>query len=527
MLGPLALLGVLSCVHSELRSPAQGGPEWTLIETENFRLFSDLDPQDAELIAKQLESDLKAISQAAFKSVHPVVDDTDVILFSHSAHFHKFATADFGGYFYRHVPFTSETRHTVVTYGDLDEATRTTLMHELTHDLFARNFGPAPAWLNEGWAQYYSTVRVEAGQLRVGGALPSLTFTDEARPFVASHNGQMLVAMPASMVAPPSVLTRMSSEDFYHVSRRANSTPDEVIEQSGRYLGAWGFLHMLIDSKGLYSDRFNSFLADVRTASVDDAWTRAFQGIDRERLDRDFRAYLLRRELSVFIVPASNKDEAKILRRRKLSDGEVHALWARLRLASPSLSPADRLTQATQELDAALQSEPRLAEAFYYLGVIALHENRFDQAAIHFERATSLAPEESRFLSAQLRLELTKRGDRLENEEALSLRPKMEHLAEIGDSASALLLAAHYFLALGARERALALGQRALERSPVDPHILHSYALLLEGANQIGEAIAHERLAVAFLTEDQNGRAEMLTELRRMEARAASPSASH
>lgn len=61
--------------------------------------------------------------------------------------------------------------------GHLSGRVRTTLLHELTHDLVNRWFGWAPAWLSEGWAQYYSTTRGAGGFLFAGEALPGLTFT--------------------------------------------------------------------------------------------------------------------------------------------------------------------------------------------------------------------------------------------------------------------------------------------------------------------------------------------------------------
>ena len=48
----------------------------------------------------------------------------------------------------------------------------TTLRHELVHDVYARNFGAAPPWLNEGVAQYFSTVELIDGQIHIVGGPP-------------------------------------------------------------------------------------------------------------------------------------------------------------------------------------------------------------------------------------------------------------------------------------------------------------------------------------------------------------------
>lgn len=100
------------------------------------------------------------------------------------------------GSFYRKLPGDLEPARFVILHGTLGTESRIAFLHELTHDLFERNFGPAPPWLNEGWAQYYSTIQIEPDRIRVGSALPHLTFTAESEAFAArADDGSVVIVV--------------------------------------------------------------------------------------------------------------------------------------------------------------------------------------------------------------------------------------------------------------------------------------------------------------------------------------------
>lgn len=473
------------------------------------------------VIVQRLEADLRALSQVTFKNTNPAVEPTDVVVFSRSRDFYNFAPAELGGIFYRGLPIKgADPSHLVVTYGGLDESTRTTLMHELTHDLFARNFGPAPPWLDEGWAQFYSTITIKDGQLRIGEPLPDLTFTEESSPFLANAKGRQVIAIPIADVAAPSALLQWTSDDFSHSSKHAEPRLDEVITRSGRYLGAWALIHMLTDGNNPYSERYRAFQEQVRNRSVEHAWSRAFSGIKLEVFDRDFRSYLREGRLTVHSLPYDAGLTAPLRKKRTLADAEVHALWARLHVASSSHFP-EGLAQASAELRAATQSDAQFPEPYYYRALLAHDRNELAIARSEIERARDLSPDDPRFILTELHIQLEQAGDKLSEEEARLFSPRVESLARAENSPRALLFAARYFLSFGERERAIELAHRAVTQSPVDPFVLNDCALILEQAGELDEAVEHQRAAIAFLNEGHSVSAPLREDLARMEASRA------
>lgn len=512
------MLGSCASHAPELLSPSEGGPSWHRVETSHFRVFSDLDAQVVDQIARDLERDLDALAQAAFENTRPQVAQSDVIVFAHSAAFHEFVSETKAGVFYRRLPFDPESHHTLVTFGNLNAHTRAVLLHELTHDLYAHNFGAAPPWLNEGWAQYYSTTSVEGSTLQVGLALPNMTFTSEGVPFRTMHDGEEIVAFPAAHVVPPSRLLTMTRDDFYRPLVRGKSDLDAYLERTGRYLGAWAFVHLLLDGTTPYSKRFMHFLKEVRESDVQAAWARAFEGVDMAQLDRDFRIYVGRGELTVFTLPYQSRAATTPPRAAQLEDGEVHLLWARLHAARLG-EPGNALRRVNTEVEQALRSAPQLAEAHYLRGQIAAFEQQWDIAESELERATELARDEPRYLLSHLVLQFTRRGNSLNEAELLALRPKFERLTRIATSSIQWLTAASYFQNVGESERALALGQKAVALAPIEPQILDGYADLLESAGHWDEALRVQRHAVAFLAENQADEQHYRAHLERLEQR--------
>lgn len=503
-------------------SPAQGGPVWTRVDTENFRVFTDLDVEAGRSIALQLERDLDALSQAAFESARPVVDETVVVVFADRDEYHQFAHRSTDGVFYRRSPLDLEAPNTVVTYGSVNLGTRTRLLHELTHDLFERNFGPAPTWLNEGRAEYYSTVQIVNGRLELGRALPDMTVTEESTPFVGQFDGKELVAIPIASVVPPSQLLTMGSADFYQFSDNLEPDLETELARTGRYLGAWAFVHLLVDGQNPYAERYQVFLREVRDTTVEQAWTRAFAGVEMSELDRYFRQYLATGKLALFSLPYTPHVVGDVAV-RSLREGEVHLLWAQLYAARLGGTDVEAVAHEVQQaVSAAIAADHELSEAHHLSGLLAMFEERWDAAETALSVAERQDPESPRFLFSLLRLQFARRKGVLQPADVAALSPHFERLARTAQSAPQLIIAAHYQQARGDSQAALALAKRAVELSPIDPIILDSYATLLEGAGQWRDALDVQRHAVAFVSEGDSAQGENLrAHLGRLEQRNA------
>lgn len=487
-----------------------------LVTTEHFRVYSDLDAGDVEALAVGLERDLALVAQAAFQSPNLVVAPTDVVVFSQHAHFHRYFPESSGGLFYPRLPLLPESQSTVVTFEKLSASMQTTLRHELVHDVYARNFGAAPPWLDEGFAQYFSTVELAQGVIRVGAALPGVAMTGASQPFVAEEDGASVLAIPRAMIPAPSALLAMSDDEFY----ARGDVPDGELgtspERLARYLGAWVFVHYLMGQNGDASHRFQRFLSIVRTTSVARAWEEAFAGVDTRKLDEDFRSYLASGRLGLSAVRYREPTQSPSRKVRALGDGEKHVLLAKLVLAL-------RLTAAempvfAKELDLALHSDPRPPEAYYLRGMVAWSQGKTTEAERDFESALRLAPNAPLILRASLDLRLEQQGGQFGAQELMEFRVAVEKLESLSTSASELLFIAQFYAQVGEEERALTLGSRAVTKSPVDPFVLSQYARVLESCRRLEHAITIQRRALSFLHEHRALQERFQSELERMES---------
>ncbi|MEI9937549.1 MAG: hypothetical protein WDO69_10050 [Pseudomonadota bacterium] len=478
-------------------SPAQGGRTWVEASSPRFRIVSDLPAADAEAIARELEQGVEAIDQVAFEHARTRLEPTTVIVFNSASDFHAFMPELVEGRFYRSLPGDLEPSSFLVLYGSLDDSSRIACLHELTHDLFDRNFGPAPPWLSEGWAQYFSTIQIEPDRIRVGAALPHLTFTQEIRPMMArADDGSEVLAMPVSQISPPSQLLAMDRRAFYSSSISQSAGEEERLHATSVYLGAWALVHLLHDGPAPYPKRFERFLEAARHTPLQAAWASAFAGLSAADFDHDFQVYLAKREMAMFEFKRHAVDSPVSISKRSLPDSEVRLYWARL--SSGQASDA----AAVADLDAAVAQNPASPEAHYFRGLHWLHRQQLATAERDLVEAARLAPNDPRYLLAvvMLRNEQSPAEERVHSGDPVM--QAAEPLARVARSPMQLRVLALIYDELGQFDRALELAQRAVALAPIDSWCLDTEAQILNHLGRTQEALEVQRAAVAFLPED-------------------------
>ena len=478
-------------------SPAHGGRAWAEANSQHFRVIADLPADEAAAMALELEQALDAIDQVAFEHARTSLEPTTVVVFSEGSDFHAFAPELIEGRFYRKLPGDLEPSRFMLLHGTLSTESRIACLHELTHDLFERNFGPAPAWLNEGWAQYYSTIQIEPDRLRVGAALPQLTFTAESEPFSArADDGSIVLAMPIESVATPSQLLRLGRDEFYRASAVEHPSDADRMRATSLYLGSWALVHMLHDGPEPYPTRFNRFLQNVRRERVETAWQSAFAGVGSGDFDRDFKHYLALRQLAVFEFGKRNATNAPSIATRELTDAEVHVLWARLSPWEGAQGAA-----AKRDLDEAVTEAPSSAEAHYFRGLYWAAQHRFDAAADDLLAAARLAPNDPRYLLGILTLRAQQQPPTEHVHAGDPVMQAAEPLGQVARSPLQFQALARVYYDLGDLQQALAYAERGVALAPIDSFNLDAEAQILNALGRTQEAVDHERSAVAFLPE--------------------------
>ena len=486
-------------------SPAQGGRAWVLASSPRFRVVSDLPIEEVEATARELEQGVEAIDQVAFEHARTPLEPTTVVVFSSASDFHAFMPDLVVGRFYRHLPNDLEPSSFLVLYGSLDDSSRITCLHELTHELFDRNFGPAPPWLSEGWAEYFSTIQIEADHIRVGAALPRLTFTEGGEPRMAkADDGREVLAMPVDQVAPPSELLGMDRQTFY------SAALSEQPRGRALYLGAWSLVHLLHDGPEPYPTRFKRFLEAARHAPLQSAWQSAFAGLSRADFDHDFRLYLAKRQMAMFEFKRHGPGEAVAIAKRALSDAEVRLYWARL--SSKAANEA-----ALQDLNAAVAEAAGTPEAHYYRGLHWLHLKNLPAAERDLLEAARLAPQDPRYLLGVLALRIEQSPTTARVQAGDPILQAADALEPVAQSPTQLRVLALIHDDQAQFERALELSERAVALAPIDPACLDTEAQILSHLGRKREALDVQRAAFAFLP-DAAVAPEIAAHLRALEA---------
>ncbi len=518
VLGVGALIALCGCSEYGARphSPGQGGAAWVEVSSPHFRVLTDLPAADADGVAREFEDELDAIDQVEFEYPRTSTEATTVVVFSDASDFHAFVPRLLDGEFRRELPGDLEPSRFVVLHGPVTAGARVACLHELTHDLFERNFGPAPPWLNEGWAQYYSTIQVDQDKLRVGGALPHLSFTSEGAPFGGrAADGSYVLAMPIARVPPPSELLTMDRQTFYAFTKEQEPGSEGDLRGLAVYMGAWALVHMMHDGPQQYQVRYKRFMETVRDVQVESAWQSAFAGISAADFDRDFRAYLGRQQLTLFVYPRRKTVSDWKLTRRALPDSEVRILWSRL---SPTHGAAEMA--AKLDLDTAVSEAPDAPAGYYYRGLYWLHRGQLPAAESDLLEAARLAPKDPRFLLGVLILRIKQSQQaRVEVHPGDAITQAAAPLTSVATSALQLRALALVYSDLGDQELALGFARRASALSPIDSFSLDVEAQVVSRLGRNQEALEIQRAAVAFIPEGVEA-PDILAHLQTYEGRA-------
>ncbi len=157
---PLALiLAVLVLTHAG-GSAACAKDNWTSVRSKNFLLIGNTSDKEIRQVATRLEQFRETFSLLFHTAQINSPVPTTVIVFKSDSSYRPFKPgANVAGYFQagedvNYITLTTELQ------GEQDPFT--VIFHEYTHLLVNNNIGNAPAWFNEGLAEYYSTFSIEA-----------------------------------------------------------------------------------------------------------------------------------------------------------------------------------------------------------------------------------------------------------------------------------------------------------------------------------------------------------------------------
>jgi tetratricopeptide (TPR) repeat protein len=352
--------------RAPLQAPEQGGAPWTELRSEHFVLYTDAPLDEARTRIAHFETLRLALEEAAFPPSGAPERRVEVVLFEDPRDYAALAPRATTGVFYPQLPMDLERQPTLLVSGGWTDETQRRFVHEMVHELMHRAFGETPGWLNEGLAEYFSTMRIDAGQIVLGGAVPER-------------------ALPQSMLPSVAEITTAGRETF-------SSERTDLVTVQRFYTGAWLLVHLLRNGPDRYRERFDVLARALNQEGqrFDEAWRLAMQGLDDATFERDFAAHAGAWEWSMFgrsFDPRPTSEPAT----RTLRPAEVHLLWASL---------AHLTASATSEIAKAEALEPNDPDVAYARGRLALAFGHHAEARDAFRRAQGRAPGDPRYAFA-------------------------------------------------------------------------------------------------------------------------------
>jgi tetratricopeptide (TPR) repeat protein len=199
---------------------AKGGTQWQEYESEHAVLRTDLSPDRAGEMVRDLELAWAAVLHAMFAKPPNIPGQIHAIAFASDSDFWAVSPDHAAAYVTSIDGFTP----TVVLPGTLKAGTRTTLIHELTHHLSSFPLLRKPMWLDEGFAVYLSSM----GSVALG-----------ARMTVGS--------VPEMMLVPRKRSERILVKDLLAWKRIEPGWVGETIRRY--YVSSWFLVHYLVNKQ--------------------------------------------------------------------------------------------------------------------------------------------------------------------------------------------------------------------------------------------------------------------------------------
>ena len=469
--------------HAELEPEA-----WRAFESASFRLLSNSDSAFSTQILLDLESFRRAFAQLApgLDSSFPV--PTQIVAFRDGESYAPFKSeSDSAG-----VRILGQfLGHRDGNYITLNADPRWSgglgiVLHEYVHHIINQNLPGVPRWLNEGFAEYYSTFRVE-GRFAVVG-----------RP-VERH----LRWWRHNRVVSVSEVIGESSDAAVH-----------SVGGAGRYYAvSWGLTHYLL-SQPRGTDTIASYLEAVASGADRAEALLLILGVSARELEAELRDYVGAESLPATSLALEALGEVGIT---EVESSPATALTVLGELAAR----LGNERYAEELFDLALVHEPESAEALVGLASLRDDQGRIEEAGVLFDDALALGPKSARsYLRYGRHLLQTIDSERSPNAEnaaenaAESAAQSTEDLAREAKisfltaaalepsfaEAQVMLAFVHLFDGLEAKE-GLSFGERARTLLPTRIDVVHTLIRLHLKRGSIGRADELLEGALAVLAE--------------------------
>lgn len=231
------------------------------------------------------------------------------------------------------------------------------VFHEYAHLLINSNFPPTPAWFDEGFAEYCSSLKMDKKEIDLGLVRPDL-------PETLNENRWLKLVDLFSVSHDSKIYNRDDRRSVF-------------------YAQSWVTVHYIMAKQLIHEMSAYNKLVEDQHVPVPDAIRQAFH-MEPEQLEKAIAAYYNGGRIMYFKTAAPPGSDEVVFKTRMLNDLELKTVMADLDFHSRDYEK--RGIAAFQEI---LSAQPDNAVANRSLGYIALDNNDWDKAGEYFKHAAA------------------------------------------------------------------------------------------------------------------------------------------
>jgi tetratricopeptide (TPR) repeat protein len=333
-----------------------------------------------------------------------------------------------------------------------------TVFHEYAHLLLNGNYPETQPWFDEGFAEFYSTIKVTGKGVEIGNA-PA---------------GDLEV-LAGNKFAPVLAL--------FNVRQDSSVYNEDGDHRSMFYAQSWLSVHYLYDNKKMPNLAQYFELVNAQHVPMADAIQKAF-GMDAHQFDMAIQKYYKAGRASLYTSPVPPSEPLTYASRR-LSPADAEAV-----LADAHLHSRDYVDKAMSEFRQILAANPENSASHRGLGYAYLRKNDFQQAAPEFERAAQLDSADPRVFYYSALLKFRQGGESEVQPEALAtMNAQLRRSVELDPQfADAYYLLSFVKARQGKFDEAGETIKSAIKLNPREPRYLLSLGSCLVNEGKISDA---------------------------------------
>jgi tetratricopeptide (TPR) repeat protein len=354
------LIVVAALVIFTAPAPSAAKETWTSVRSQNFHLVGNASEKEVRQVATRLEQFRLAFSRIFKRARLQDSVPTTVIVFKDEGSYKPFNPSRNAGYFQPGEDVNYITLSTAMR-GAADNP-YAVIFHEYVHLLVKNNVSPnAPAWINEGLAEFYSNLEVakDGRTADIGKA-------------IADH----ILYLREQKLLPLRTLFAVD-----HSSPHYN-------EQSKRgvfYAQSWALVHYLMFGQmGKRQPQINRYIELIGNGTNQQQSFETAFGADIEAIEKELREYIRRDKYPYINFPFEQKLDTEVaVESTVLTEAQGLAYLGDLALHTRLPEQAETHLQKAVALDAS----NAMTQAS--LGMLRMRQRRFAEAKDHLRRAVS------------------------------------------------------------------------------------------------------------------------------------------